>query len=156
MKTYSILISNLSDNDEDCSCSSCECSSNKSFENIYQIIDRSYTDSIKRIKLDKDFILSVNNYLDRLKSNIYKDLIRHETLLRNGKNHARSLISLIRCIFKISYEQAYENFNASAIYTMTAIDYILQNHFPQSQLIYEINSQSEFFFFRKTIVELYS
>ncbi len=98
--------------------------------------------SIKQTKLDTDFILSVNNYLDRLKSNIYKDLIRRETLLRNGKNHTRNLISLIRCITKISYEQALEISNDSItskhmiLYTMTAIDYILQTNFPQSKNCY--------------------
>ncbi|CAF4786194.1 unnamed protein product, partial [Rotaria sp. Silwood2] len=88
-------------------------------------------------KLDIDFILSVNDYLDRLKSNIYKDLIRRETLLRNGKNHTKKLISLIRYICKISYEQALEIANDSMtskraiVYTMAAIDYILQGNFLQ-------------------------
>jgi len=94
--------------------------------------------SIKQIKLDPDFILTVNNYLNRLKSNISKDLIRQKILLCNGKNHTRNLISFIRSICKISYEQAFQISNNSfsskyaVIYTMTAIDYILQNNFPQS------------------------
>ncbi|CAF1121667.1 unnamed protein product [Rotaria sp. Silwood1] len=116
------------------------------FEFMYNLIDQSYTkipiiyNSIKQTKLDTDFILSVNNYLDRLKSNIYKDLIRRETLLRNGKNHTKNLISLIRCICKISYEQALEITNDSMtskraiVYTMAAIDYILQGNFPQKSI----------------------
>jgi hypothetical protein len=113
--------------------------------------------SIKQTKLDTDFVLSVNDYLDRLKANVYKDLIRRETLLRNGKNHTRNLISLIRCICKISYEQALQISDqtilskCAVLYTMTAIDYILQGNFPQSnhfdlakKLIYQI--------YRKTIV----
>ncbi|CAF0760144.1 unnamed protein product [Rotaria sp. Silwood1] len=116
------------------------------FEFMYNLIDQSYTkipiiyNSIKQTKLDTDFVLSVNNYLDRLKSNIYKDLIRRETLLRNGKNHTKNLISLIRCICKISYEQALEITNDSMtskraiVYTMAAIDYILQGNFPQKSI----------------------
>ncbi|CAF0818763.1 unnamed protein product [Rotaria sordida] len=123
-------------------------SSKIDFEHIYDIIDQSYTkipilyNSIKQTKLDTDFILSVNNYLDHLKSNIYKDLIRRETLLRNGKNHTKNLILLIRCICKISYEQAFEITNDSMtskraiIYTMTAIDYILQGNFPQKKPLF--------------------
>ncbi|CAF4297885.1 unnamed protein product [Rotaria sp. Silwood2] len=118
------------------------------FEHIYNIIDQSYTkipilyNSIKQTKLDIDFILSVNDYLDRLKSNIYKDLIRRETLLRNGKNHTKKLISLIRYICKISYEQALEIANDSMtskraiVYTMAAIDYILQGNFLQKKPLF--------------------
>ncbi|CAF3863620.1 unnamed protein product [Adineta steineri] len=153
-----------SDNDEDCSCSSCDCSncinkdtSSKIQQNetismteqqsLYDIIDQSYTripvlyNSIKQTKLDTDFILSVNDYLDRLKANIYKDLIRRETVLRNGKNHIENFISLIRCICKISYEQSLEisnNLNIieyAVIYIMTAIDYILQCNFPQKKTL---------------------
>lgn len=96
--------------------------------------------SIKQIKLDISFILSINNYIDRLKANIYKDLIRHETVLRNGKNHTKTLILLVRCICKISYEQALEISNDSmiikraALYAMTAIDHILQGNLPQSKI----------------------
>lgn len=105
--------------------------------------------SIKQTKLDPDFILSLNDYLDRLKANIYKDLIRQDTLVRNGKNHVRNLVRLIRCICKISYEQALEithdalAVKRAVLYTMTAIDHILQVHFPQSNrslLILEASS----------------
>ena len=95
--------------------------------------------SIKQTKLDRDFILSINNYLERLKTNIYKDLIQRETLPRNGKNHARNFISLFRCIYKISYEQAQEMLNKSmsvkyvVLYIMTTVDHILQNNFPESR-----------------------
>ena len=94
--------------------------------------------SIQQTKLDTDFVTSLNDYLDRLKANVYKDLIRRETLLRNGKTHSRNLMSLIRCICKISYEQAHESstdassIKNAVIYTMTAMDYILQSQCPQS------------------------
>ena len=94
--------------------------------------------SIQQTKLDTNFVTSLNDYLDRLKAHVYKDLIRRETLLRNGKTHSRNLMSLIRCICKISYEQAHETSTEpsltkhAVIYTMTAIDYILQSQCPQS------------------------
>ena len=94
--------------------------------------------SIKQTKLDSDFILSVNDYLDRLKANIYKDLIRRGTLLRNGINHIDNLLYLLRCVCKIAYEQSVKLSQDSTVvqhavlYTMTAIDYILQHQYPQS------------------------
>ncbi|CAF2987208.1 unnamed protein product [Rotaria socialis] len=118
------------------------------FQHMYETINQSYLkipilyNSIKQTRLDTDFILSVNDYLERLKVNIYKDLIRRETLLRNGKNHAKNLISLVRCICKISYKQAVEITNDSMIskraiiYTMTAIDHILQCNFPQKKPLF--------------------
>ena len=95
--------------------------------------------SLKRIELDKDFLFSLNDYLTRLKSNIYKDLIRRETLLRNGKNHTQNLISLLRRIWQVSYQQSQEilqNSKHPVLYTMTAIDHILRNHFPQSRILF--------------------
>ena len=86
------------------------------------------------MKLDKDFLISMNDYLNRLKSNIYKDLIRRETLLRNGKNHTRDLIVLLRRICQISFEESQNNSNRPALYIMTAIDQILRSHFPQSEI----------------------
>ncbi|CAM4742049.1 unnamed protein product [Rotaria magnacalcarata] len=117
-------------------------------QDIYEIINQSYLkipilyNSIKETRLDTDFILSVNDYLERLRVNIYKDLIRRETLLRNGKNHTKNLISLVRCICKISYKQAVEITNdtmiskRAIIYTMTAIDHILQCNFPQKKPLF--------------------
>ncbi|CAF0932671.1 unnamed protein product, partial [Didymodactylos carnosus] len=109
---------------------------------VYEIIDQSYSKVrnwyllISQTKLDLDFIMSVNDYLDRLKASVYKDLIRKETLHRNGNNHSKALVALLRCMCKISYEQALEvtsDLTASkraVLYTMTAIEHILQENFP--------------------------
>lgn len=105
------------------------------------------------MKLDSDFLISVNNYLNQLKSNIYKDLIRRETLLHNGKNHTKNFIFLIRSICKISYAQALEISNNSnpskhaILYIIKAIDYILQNNFPKSKIINKKINERKFVFF---------
>ncbi|CAF1033972.1 unnamed protein product [Adineta ricciae] len=117
-------------------------------EHVYRIIDQSYSNipviynSIKQTKLDSDFIVSVNDYLDRLKANIYKNLIRRGTLLRNGTNHIDNLLYLLRCVCKIAYEQSVKLSQDSTIvqhavlYTMTAIDYILQHQCPQKKPLF--------------------
>ncbi|CAF1584088.1 unnamed protein product [Adineta ricciae] len=119
--------------------------SSPNIEHVYKIIDQSYSNipviynSIKQTKLDSNFIVSVNDYLDRLKANIYKNLIRRGILLRNGTNHIDNLLYLLRCVCKIAYEQSVTLSQDSTVvqhavlYTMTAIDYILQHQYPQKK-----------------------
>jgi hypothetical protein len=94
--------------------------------------------TIKRTKLDDDFVLSVNEHLDRLKANIYKDLIRRETLPQPVGQHARHVLALLRSICKSAYEQAVELVDERAVVrraalnVMAAIDHILHMNFPAS------------------------
>lgn len=110
-------------------------------DRIFDLIEQSYKNypihyaSIKTTKLDVDFILSVNDFLDRLKGKIYKDFLRH----RNGRSSIRHFVRLIRCIWKISFEQSNEiNRNEFVIkrtilYVMTAVEHLLQMNFPSNK-----------------------
>ncbi|UJR24927.1 hypothetical protein I4U23_006291 [Adineta vaga] len=150
------------ENDDDCSCSSCECA-NCMNENDNMMISINKDSCLILYDIDKDGDLSKNyNYPlrntsqdineiieqsyrklpNRLKANIYKDLIRRETLLHHGKNHIDCLLFLLRCTCKISYEQSAElskNSNIiqhAILYTMTAVDYLLQRHYPEKKPLF--------------------